>query len=656
MQRYRPDIDGLRAIAVISVVLFHAEIRGFGGGYVGVDVFFVISGFLITSLILPDLRQARFSIVDFYDRRIRRLFPALFTMILACWLGAYWLLLPQDFADFGTSAVWTTLFLSNIYFWQQPSYFGAAAELLPLLHTWSLAIEEQFYVFFPLALAFLLRFVPRKLFLVVFLLFATSFAISIWAVMTHPPAAFFLAPSRAWELLLGALLALDAVPKAKNPRVRNAIAFWGLSLVLYSVFTYTAETPFPGLAALVPCLGTALIIYGGATGTTSTGCFLSQRPIVFVGLISYSLYLWHWPVLVFFRHYLSVNELPPLIKAVAIAIAVGLAILSWRYVEQPFRDHRRILRPTIAMGGAIVMTVTLAVGVAAFAYDGLPYRFNETVLKLASAGQDVGGRDCTNRTPPDVVRRGHMCEVTGAGLATQSFLVWGDSHAAALLPAINEAAAQAGQSGLAAISTACPPFIGVRSLSDSRKFPCLEFNEAVIDSSVTNDAIKVVILSARWALYAQGSTYKIDSKTSIIISDALAEPPAAAKNRVVFVRGLKRSLDALTRAGKKVVIVGPTPEIGWNVPKSLAMQQYTDRYWRITPRYEDFLQRQAFVIPTLIELAEEYDAELIFPHKVLCNEETCAVTRDGRILYSDDNHLSKTGASSIYKIFEPIFQ
>jgi len=657
MQKYRSDIDGLRALAVMVVVMYHAKISGFDGGYLGVDVFFVISGFLITNFILSDLRQAKFSIRNFYERRVRRIFPALFTMILICSLVAYCLLLPQDFAEFGTSTVWATLFVSNLHFWQESSYFSGSAELRPLLHTWSLAIEEQFYILYPIALVVLFRFARRKLFHVIALCFGLSLAVNVWASMAHPDAAFFLTPSRAWELLLGALLAFGVLPKISSPRGRNATAFFGLLLILFSVFAYTAVTPFPGLAAILPCTGTALIIYGGMSGTTSVGRFLSQRPVVFIGLISYSLYLWHWPVLVMFRHFMSVHDLPPHITIAAIALSFGLAIFSWRYVEQPIRDRRRIARRPVVVGGASAMALTLAIGVAAFASEGLPHRFQESVIRLASAGQDLSrdGRDCINRHTPDELRQGEMCEVIGTGAATQSFLLWGDSHAAALFPAINQAAARTGRSGLMASASACPPILGVTTPMGRRPFKCNDFNHAVMDASLASDTIKIVILNARWAFYAHGSSYKVEARRNPVIADDQAVSSTIAGNRAVFVRGLRRSLAALTKAGKKVVIIGPTPEIGWTVPKTLAMQQYTRRYWRISPTYEEFLERQAFVISTLVEVAAEYGAELVFPHEVMCDKQGCSVLRDDHVLYSDSHHLSATGANSIYKIFEPIF-
>ena len=657
MQQYRADIDGLRALAVVAVVMFHAGIPGFHGGFVGVDVFFVISGFLITNFILSDLRQSTFSIWNFYERRIRRIFPALFTMMLVCGLAAYWLLLPRDFAEFGTSAAWATLFASNIHFWQQSSYFSGAAEFRPLLHTWSLAIEEQFYILYPIAVAIVFRFARNKICTAIVLCLCLSFAVSAWAAMTHPHAAFYLTPSRAWELLLGALLALDVLPKIVGPKRRNAATVLGLLFILGSIFVYTAATPFPGLAAALPCVGTALIIHGGTTGATGVGRILSLRPIVFVGLISYSLYLWHWPVLVMFRHYMSVNDLPPLVTAVAIVLSIGLAVLSWRYVEQPFRRRHRIGRRTVVVAGTGAVAAMLAIGVVVPAFDGLPHRFNDAVIRLAAAGQDISrdGRACINRKTPDDVRQGDLCESIGASTPTQSFLLWGDSHAAALVPAINKAAARAGRSGLMAMASGCPPLIGITSPSGLRKFPCLDFNRAVLKTSLARDEIKTVILKARWAFYAHGSTYEIEARRNIVIADDESKTPSMAENEMVFVRGLRRSLAALTKAGKRVVIVGPTPEIGWTVPRTLAMQQYTRRYWPIAPTYAEYMNRQAFVVRTLIALAAEYGAELIFPHTVLCDEKTCSVREADQILYSDNNHLSFTGADSISRLFEPIF-
>jgi hypothetical protein len=385
---------------------------------------------------------------------------------------------------------------------------------------------------------------------------------------------------------------------------------------------------------------------------------LSLRPIVFVGLISYSLYLWHWPALALTKYFQS-NLAPPLyIKAIAIAAATGLAVLSWHFVERPFRDRRRIARRLIGVSSVGVVALMLAFNVMVSSLEGVPQRFDERLTKIASARMDVSriARNCMDRLDPEDVRQGHLCEIGAAGEAAPSFLLWGDSHAAALMPAISEVAARTGYSGLMAVSSTCPPLIGVQVPSNTRKFSCMDFNQAVKSVNFAANSPDTVILNARWALYAQGTAYKRELRENLFISDAQSNSTGFTENHAVFIRGLRKTLAFLRDAGKRIIVVGPSPEIGWDVPRVLAMQQYTSRYWRISPTYEEFLERQVFVISTLIELAAEFDAELIFPHETLCNQEICSVMREGHILYSDYHHLSLSGATTIRQIFKPIFR
>ena len=289
MLEYRADIDGLRAVAILPVVFFHA---GFGfaqGGFVGVDVFFVISGYLITSLIHREMLAGKFSLARFYERRVRRLFPALFAMLSVCAAVAAWLLLPQDLRYFGGSLFATTLFSSNIFFWLEAGYFDVAAERKLLLHTWSLAVEEQFYLLFPIFLLLVLRYLPRRLVAVTGAVTVASLLASEWMLRSSDSAAFYLAPFRAWELGLGASLALIAPVARHDNRHAEVFAWLGLAMIAASVAVFSWQTPFPGLHALAPAVGAALVIWSGSGTSTHAGRILSARPLVFTGLISYSL-------------------------------------------------------------------------------------------------------------------------------------------------------------------------------------------------------------------------------------------------------------------------------------------------------------------------------------------------------------------------------
>jgi peptidoglycan/LPS O-acetylase OafA/YrhL len=384
---YRSDVDGLRAVAVLLVLGDHFKTH-FTGGYVGVDVFFVISGYLISAAILKEMENGTFSIVNFYERRIRRIFPALIVMLLGACALAYRYLFPTELADFARSLLAAMFSVSNFWFWHQAGYFDAPSAFKPLLHTWSLAVEEQFYLFFPIFLVLIRRFAPRQLKAAIFGFAALTFALSIFYVKRDATAAFFFSPLRAWELLAGTIVSQRYLPAMRSALARNLATLAGILLILIPSLRYTAVTPFPGWAALPPCLGAALIIAGGETGTSLVGRMLSLRPVVFVGLISYSLYLWHWPVLVFQNIGGLVAPLPPdnrRLKLAMLAVSMLLGYLSWKFVETPFRKGR--LRPAtrslFAVNGIAVALVT-AIGVGMLASHGLPSRFPPDALQAAS--------------------------------------------------------------------------------------------------------------------------------------------------------------------------------------------------------------------------------------------------------------------------------
>lgn len=359
---YRREIDGLRAVAVLPVILFHAGFEQFSGGYVGVDVFFVISGYLITSIIIGDLEKGRFSIRDFYERRARRILPALFFVMLCCLPFAWLWMLPSQFKDFSQAIVAVSFFSSNILFWMKTDYFAPAAEENPLLHTWSLAVEEQFYIVFPVLLLLLWRFGRNPVFYLVVALSVGSLLLSEWGWRHAPEANFFLIPTRAWELGLGAICAF--LLQGRPQRANDALAAAGLALIVFAIFYYDSTTPFPSFYALVPVGGTALIVLF-AGPTTLTARLLSTRVLVGVGMISYSAYLWHQPLFAFARIQ-SVSH-PPMALMAGLALAtLVLAYLSWRYVEQPFR--RRTLP---ALPSQMAVFRAACTGMGAFVLMGL---------------------------------------------------------------------------------------------------------------------------------------------------------------------------------------------------------------------------------------------------------------------------------------------
>ncbi len=463
--RYRPDIDGLRALAVLPVVFYHFQIWPFTGGFVGVDIFFVISGYLITSLIHGEMEQGSFTIVHFYERRIRRIFPALFAVIsaVAC-VAAAILLFPIDLIRFGHSVMATVVFGSNFLFKNAAGYFDTVAERKPLLHTWSLAVEEQFYVLFPAMLYFLRRAGQRAQFWVIVAILVASLALAIYQVPHAPEAAFYLLPDRAWELMLGAVLAIGNFPLPKQRWLREILALIGVALIAFAVFTYNTETPFPGWAAIPPCLGAALLIYAGSGGTSLIGAGLSSAPLVGVGLISYSFYLWHWPLRVF-AQYALFRPLMLREKAALIVVSALLAFISWRFIERPFRGRNEFFsRRMIFTLAAVASVVLFAAGYAVTLNHGLTFRYpkNMQLILKQAIRKDPPKQDGCFGTPLFKSKDGLICTF-GTHDVKPSFAFWGDSHATMLLPVIGDRALAAHKQGLFIKHGACRPSLGVES-------------------------------------------------------------------------------------------------------------------------------------------------------------------------------------------------
>jgi peptidoglycan/LPS O-acetylase OafA/YrhL len=652
---YRDDIDGLRAVAVAAVVFFHARVAGFNGGFVGVDVFFVISGFLITTIILREVQRGTFSIAHFYERRVRRIFPALMTVMATTLVVGFWLMLPSDFQELSRATRASTWFLANLFFLTKSGYFDAPPDSSPLLHTWSLSVEEQFYLLYPALFVLIVRYAGSKLRLAVLIGALLSLALSLWGTNRLPLAAFYLAPFRMWELLSGAILALRLLPPA-SARLNELMAMGGLAVILTSIVFISETDPFPGIRAVAPCLGTVWIIYAGLDGPTRVSRLLSRKPIVFVGLISYSLYLWHWPILVFLKYIYS-NDLPWIGTACGLLLALAFSVLSWRFVEVPFRDRRRLSRRTIFVTAAASMVLITAVSTTVVRLKGLPQRFDPQTLQIVGAADDSSEetRECLNRSPEDVFRK-QLCQSGVRTDADPSFLVWGDSHAAALMPAFDAAASENGVSGLFAGQPGCPPLVGVTRPDEGEYYRCREFNDAVMNLVSSTPSLQTIILAARWSISTDGTRYKGEYGKPVFIVDDDSATHGIEENKATFSRGLRRTLTALRDANKSVVVVGPIPEVGRFVPRVLALRHAIAGIEpSLAPTYSEFRERQSYVIPTLEAFSKEFGFRLVYPHQVLCTSVACRVEDDGFPLYSDDDHLTATAARSLEFLFRDVF-
>ena len=644
--RYRADIDGLRAVAVLPVVLFHYQVSPFTGGYVGVDVFFVISGYLITSLIWSEMQAGTFSVLKFYERRIRRIFPALFALLAVVSAAAAAILFPHTLMRYAMSLLATAGFISNFHFWGDSGYWAAAAAEKPLLHTWSLAVEEQFYLLFP-GFLYLLRDRPKPQ--VLWALGATlalSLGLSIVGVYRWPITTFYLLPTRFWELLMGSVLAIGAFRLPESPWVRNLLSFAGLVLILASTVLLTSRSPFPGLNAIPPCLGTALILYAGTKGTTVTNGLLATRVPVFIGLISYSLYLWHWPIFVFVGEIVH-DGLTPMETATCIAASFALAALSWRYIEQPFRGKASPIgrKPLFVMAGAAI-AASATLGFALSAAKGLPQRYDPATRKIVQAMDDrepLRGR-CFNLSPSHV-RSGGLCKF-GAKSAPATFILWGDSHADAMVPAVMKAARAQGKAGYLGAHGHCAPLVGV-TFPDKE---CRPFNDAIAEAAMRPE-IKTVLLDAKWASPA-GESGLGKERTGWNTDDESQIAPGQGETRAVFARALARTVKMLRDAGKKVIVIGPTPEFVKSVPNELAKMRVWGGQWQVAPTRVAYMAREAYAYSVFEDVAKRYGAKLVLLDRRLCPGVRCTTLEEGRPLFRDNSHLSAFGSQQLAPLFD----
>ena len=603
---YRPDIDGLRALAVVPVVLFHAGLVGFSGGYVGVDVFFVISGYLITRLIHDEMSAGRFSVARFYERRIRRIFPALFAVLAASTVAAAFWFMPIDFDAFSDSLAGAALSVSNFVFWREAGYFAGPSDLKPLLHTWSLGVEEQFYVVFPLVLLALHRYARRFLPAVLAAVVVASFALSVWGTRHHTGAAFYLLPFRAWELGLGALLAVGVVPALKRRVAAELLAMAGLLLILVPVFTYTPETRFPGWAALPPTLGAALLIYA-APQAASIGGMLRLRPLVFIGLLSYSLYLWHWPLIVFTRYRMPA-DLDFATSCTLVSASVVAAYASWRWIEQPFRrarapGHRRAV---FAAGGAAV-AATVAVASVGSLTAGLPQRLSPEAQRYAAMldkhkyfgiydrgtcflDYDQSAEDYDPATCLAADRPGGI-------------LIYGDSFAAHLFPGLR--ALDPADAVRQYTATSCRP---IRTANER----CNAFYERFLTDILPRAQASTIVLSAFWAPYFNRLG------------------PAEFRARV------SATVAAIQATGKRVLLFGQTPTYPRPVPYTLALAGSA---------MNRLPARDARLTNTLLrEIADELGATFLDPYQVACDEFSCIAAEGGAPFHWDTGHFTLEGS------------
>lgn len=624
---YRKDIDGLRALAVLPVIFFHAGFELFSGGFVGVDIFFVISGYLITSIILKDIENNKFSINSFYLRRARRILPALFFVTILCIPASYLALTPGDMKNFGQSLVAVSTFSSNILFYLESDYFGGASDLKPLIHTWSLAVEEQFYIFFPLLLLAFHKF-KRKITLSLFIfLFLISFlSANLATLLPNRPmlasAAFYHLPFRAWELLIGVFCAYATNINFfnKNFFTREMTPLLGAFLIIISVTSFDKTTPFPSFYALAPTLGTALIILSPNKGTLIYK-ILSLPFLVGIGLISYSFYLWHQPIFAFARH-LSMYDLSNLEKYILIFISLIMAYVSWRYVEKPFREKNKINARTVVTMSFIGIIFISSIGLFLHISNGFDTRLPENLKNYSKTHNscyfdDFSTEYLTNNELIDCLKK------------QNTLILVGDSHARSLSYGLHDKLNEEGFNLVTITEKGCIPVKGI--ISDKTSISCLQYKDFIYNIFKNYD--HTIIMSARWRWHMQGTRW--NNGEGGVEEGYNIQPVVTGNKNLTTEEYLLSELKNLNNSNN-LILISQIPEVGIDVLKYEFLNRNNPNF-KYTHSYDRYLSANS----SLLSKFNSIDGlQIIRPDKYVCDElnKRCNVKIDNNILYYDTDH------------------
>lgn len=655
--RYRPDIDGLRAIAVLSVIFYHLSLPGAGSGYAGVDVFFVISGFLIGGIVLRERAEGSFTYRRFYARRIRRILPALFAVILCILPFAWTQMTPHDLRYFGGAIAATLAFLSNVWFYTRIDYFNPEAELDPLLHTWSLGVEEQFYLLFPPLVALAARFGRRALVPLLALLGLASLAVALKTSEAQPTLAFYLLHTRFWELMAGVLAAVF-LPRAQglSPALATALALAGLALVLIGVTLLPEPQGWPGPTTLVPVLGAVLLVLFGASGPA--GRLLASPPFRAVGLISYSAYLIHHPMI----SLLAISGHPAeslAAKLAVVAATLVLAGLCWALVEQPFRRPGPLSRPRRWLLGVIFLAL-FAFAIGGHVTKGYRARLPaeaQAVLAHSESRSPTFDKCVRGRTEVESMDPAEACLHNPDAKGPQ-IVIWGDSHVAAAAYQIAQALPDYPMREFSI--GGCPAIPGMKNIDQLTHAPvvaaagCAAFDQIVEDWVIAQKDIKLVILYAYWGNYIERDPF--DTRAGYVLPDVQYAVPVdddgsipEAERQAYLQRqfaGLVRDLEA---AGKEVLIVYPLPVGAWHVPQHVARMMWKEgrKVDRLTYPAAAFRDQTANSRAVLDAAPSGPMTHRLDVSNRLCGPEVCTLYADGVPYFFDTNHLSQAGVGLI---------
>ncbi|AGP81544.1 acyltransferase 3 [Alteromonas mediterranea MED64] len=617
---YRAEIDGLRTIAVLSVVIFHLGGTPLIGGFTGVDIFFVISGYLITSNIVKEKNNQAFSFASFYEKRIRRLFPALFATVAVSTVLAYFLFMPSELRDYGQSMAAAVTYLSNVFFYISSDYFEGPSELKPLLHTWSLAVEEQFYILYPILLVYLLNKSEKQAKLIIFALALVFFVATLIGMEFDRSAMFYLSPFRFWELLIGAWLAFLLIEtEGPENKLAEVLVLGGLFSILYSVFFIDESVPFPGASALPAVIGASLIIYAGNSSKLALN-LLSNSPMVWFGKISYSLYLWHWPVVVFFGYYI--------IRPVSMGEKVGLFILtvlvswlSWKYIEAPFRSSKNKpfkIKAAPFVSTALATCVAVCLGLFFYLSKGLPTRFDSELLTELS----IENKD-KNKTNPCFLGQGDYYHnwvgencLSKIDNAQKNLLLWGDSHALHLFDGLIHIQEKLDMNILVYASAGCSPMLDIPIPNN----PQCQENNFQVKRIINEYDIDTVLMAGNWAW-----AYKV-------------------KDDEIDLSPVKATVKTLENLGAEVHVVNQLPLYSISNPQFLAMRlakaNYSEPNFMFAPYYGTAAAKQ---LRRLLK-----DESLIDAYSLMCpNNNLCSIYKNHSLMVVDNGHLSTAGSIQV---------
>lgn len=659
--KYRPDIDGLRAIAVGAVVIFHAFPSLLKGGFIGVDIFFIISGFLISQILFSSLDKQKFSLLDFYSRRINRIYPALITVLASCLIFGWLALLPDEYKQLGKHTAGGAGFVANLLLWRESGYFDVLSESKPLLHLWSLGVEEQFYIVWPLFLALLWKSKLNKP-ITISIFIAASFYLNVSLSSSNPTAAFYSPLTRFWELLLGAMLAYKTTyarsaplttpaltngkSSSHSPNLSNFIenlqAFVGLALIGVGFALITKQNMFPGYWALLPSLGTVLIIHAGPDAWFNKN-ILSHRFMVFVGLISFPLYLWHWPLLSFLR--VIEGELPsPVSRSIAVTASVVLAWATYRLIEIPLRYKTTGKAKTITL--FFLMGVLGLIGLAIYKADGLPKR--AALATLEQKSNDLNFYQLSQCKDEKLLSQSMSWCNKSTPSSTENIILWGDSHAEHLFPGIKSLSQE---NWLLIGRHSCPPILGEKAwLTSASKEDCELANNAAINLIAKSDA-KVVVLA--WL----GNLYTSDKGLApehILINDEnpqnryiIGEINDPSHKQELFNAAMTRTVQTLLDLGKQVVIVKDTPEFMFD-PRACLSRPFRPEARDCSVPKQQFITRNAAYSMLLDRLAGMSPNVKIFDAaSVFCDAQRCTQSDPQHEYFRDGHHLSNEGSLKV---------